>query len=39
MHNEGIEALTVHFGEHGKTSTILGVVEADNIHNFYRYKH
>jgi chloride channel protein, CIC family len=39
MHNEGIEALTVHFGELGKTSTILGVVEADNIHNFYRYKH
>lgn len=39
MHNEGIEALTVHFGEQGKTSTILGVVEADNIHNFYRYKH
>jgi CIC family chloride channel protein len=39
MEEQQIECLTVHFGHDFSPSSVVGIVEHDKIHSFYRYSH
>ena len=39
MDDKQVECLTVHYGNQFTPSSVIGVVEHDKIHNFYRYTH
>ncbi|MFT6153183.1 MAG: CIC family chloride channel protein [Bermanella sp.] len=39
MNKQQIKCLTVHYGHEFSSSSVVGIVEHDKIHNFYRYSH
>lgn len=39
MATKQVDCLTVHMGSEANANTVMGVIEHDKIHNFYRYSH
>lgn len=39
MNKMQLECLTVHHGQEFSTTSVIGIIEHDKIHNFYRYSH
>ncbi|GAA6136124.1 chloride channel protein [Oceaniserpentilla sp. 4NH20-0058] len=39
MIDEKVECLTIHYGKEVNTASVMGIIEHDKIHNYYRYTH
>jgi len=39
MMDEQVECLTIHYGKEVNTASVMGIIEHDKIHNYYRYTH
>jgi len=39
MIDEQVECLTIHYGKEVNTASVMGIIEHDKIHNYYRYTH
>ena len=39
MIDEQVECLTIHYGKEVNTASVMGIIEHDKIHNYYRYAH
>jgi CIC family chloride channel protein len=39
MESQQVDSLSVHYGNEFTSASVIGIVEHDKIHNFYRYSH
>jgi len=39
MIDDQIDCLTIHYGKEVNTASVMGIIEHDKIHNYYRYTH
>lgn len=39
MIDDQVDCLTIHYGKEVNTASVMGIIEHDKIHNYYRYTH
>lgn len=39
MIDDQVDCLTIHYGKESNTASVMGIIEHDKIHNYYRYTH